>query len=138
MGRGAASVTDVQAFVYQSFSTRVVFGVGALAKLSEEVDRLGARRALVLSTPQQRADAEKIAGMLGPRSAGVYAEAVMHVPIEIARAALAEARRVGADCAVTIGGGSTTRLGKAMARGSSIAILAIPTTYAGSEMDTIY
>ncbi len=116
----------------------MVFGTGTLAQLSEEVDRLGAKRALVLSTPQQRADAEKVSAMLGPRAAGVYAEAVMHVPIEIARAAVAEARRVGADCAVTIGGGSTTGLGKAIALESSIPILAIPTTYAGSEVTPIY
>jgi len=125
-------------FVYQSLPGRVVFGEGALAKLLEEVERLGAKRALVLSTPPQRGDADKVSAMLGARSAGVYAQAVMHVPIETARAAVAEAKRLGADCAVTIGGGSTTGLGKAIALESSIPIVAIPTTYAGSEMTPIY
>jgi maleylacetate reductase len=63
---------------------------------------------------------------------------VMHVPIEAARAARDEATRLGADCAVAIGGGSTTGLGKAIALDSGLPIIAIPTTYAGSEMTSIY
>ena len=62
----------------------------------------------------------------------------MHVPIETAREARDEARRLGADCAVAIGGGSTTGLGKAIALDSGLPIIAIPTTYAGSEMTSIY
>lgn len=62
----------------------------------------------------------------------------MHVPIETAREARDEARRLGADCAIAIGGGSTTGLGKAIALDSGLPILAIPTTYAGSEMTPIY
>jgi alcohol dehydrogenase class IV len=68
----------------------------------------------------------------------VFAKAVMHVPIETAREARDEARRLNADCAVAIGGGSTTGLGKAIALESGLPILAIPTTYAGSEMTPIY
>jgi alcohol dehydrogenase class IV len=62
----------------------------------------------------------------------------MHVPIETAREARAEAQRLGADCAVAIGGGSTTGLGKAIALESGLPIIAIPTTYAGSEVTPIY
>jgi alcohol dehydrogenase class IV len=62
----------------------------------------------------------------------------MHVPIETAREARQVARQLGADCAVAIGGGSTTGLGKAIALDSGLPILAIPTTYAGSEMTPIY
>jgi alcohol dehydrogenase class IV len=68
----------------------------------------------------------------------VFAKAVMHVPVEIAREAREYAQQVGADCAVAIGGGSTTGLGKAIALSSSLPILAVPTTYAGSEMTPIY
>ena len=117
---------------------RVVFGAGSLARLEEEVDLLGARRALVLSTPERRDQAERVAERLGARAAGVFARAKMHVPSEIAREASGHARRLGADCAVAIGGGSTTGLGKAIALDSGLPILAIPTTYAGSEMTPIY
>jgi alcohol dehydrogenase class IV len=125
-------------FTYQASPTRVVFGPGALSQVGAEVERLGARRALVLSTPEQATSAERVAGLLGGRSAGVFAKAVMHVPIETARAARVEAARLGADCAVAIGGGSTTGLGKAVALESALPILAIPTTYAGSEMTPIW
>ena len=92
----------------------------------------------MLSTPEQADAARRVAEMLGPRSAGIFPRAVMHVPIETAREARDEARRLGADCAVAIGGGSTTGLGKAIALDSGLPIIAIPTTYAGSEMTPIY
>jgi alcohol dehydrogenase class IV len=125
-------------FVYQANPSRVVFGAGALQHLAREIDALGAKRALVLSTPEQADSAQRVAEMLGTRAAGIYAKAVMHVPIESAREARDEARRRHADCAVAIGGGSTTGLGKAIALESGLPILAIPTTYAGSEMTPIY
>ncbi len=125
-------------FVYNGHPARVIFGVGSLQYLGREIEALGAKKALVLSTPEQRASAEMIADLLGARAAGVFDRAVMHVPIETAREAREVARRLGADCAVTIGGGSTTGLGKAIALDSGLPILAIPTTYAGSEMTTIY
>jgi maleylacetate reductase len=128
----------VKPFVYTAQPARVVFGAGSLSQLAKEIDALGARKALVLSTPEQRASAERVADLLGPRAAGVFDRAVMHVPIETAREARELARKLGADCAVAIGGGSTTGLGKAIALDSGLPILAIPTTYAGSEMTPIY
>lgn len=125
-------------FVYIGLPARVIFSVGALDQVAREVELLAAQRALVLCTPQQRGQAETVARILGSRSAGIFDQAVMHVPIESARAARAEAKRLGADCAVAIGGGSTIGLGKAIALESSLPIVAIPTTYAGSEMTPIY
>jgi len=128
----------MRSFTYTQLPGRVVFGVGALDHLPREIELLGATRALVLSTPEQKAQAEDVAKRLGTRCAGMFPRAAMHVPIEIARAARDEAKRLGADCAVAIGGGSTTGLGKAIALESALPILAIPTTYAGSEMTPIY
>jgi maleylacetate reductase len=125
-------------FTFEPHIPRVVFGSGSLQQLPAEIERLGATRALVLSTPEQEASARRVAELLGPRSAGVFAGAVMHVPIETAREARDEARRLGADCAIAIGGGSTTGLGKAIALDSGLPIIAIPTTYAGSEMTPVY
>jgi maleylacetate reductase len=128
----------MQPFIYSAPASRVIFGVDALSHLEREVVQLGAERALVLCTREQRESAEQIAKILGSRAAGIYAEATMHVPIECARAARAEAERLGADCAISIGGGSTTGLAKAIALESSLPIISIPTTYAGSEMTSIY
>ena len=114
-------------FVSESLPSRVVFGPGTLQELPEELHRLGAKRALVLCTPQQRDMVADIVVMLGAHSAGVFDGAVMHVPAEIAATARDKAKRVGADCCVAIGGGSTTGLAKAIALTSGLQILAIPT-----------
>ena len=87
-------------FIHHSRPGRVVFGAGSLRHLEREVLALGAERALVLCTPGQRAGAEAVAARLGARSAGVFAGAVMHVPMEVAREAQALARTLRADCAV--------------------------------------
>jgi len=92
----------------------------------------------VLCTPEQRAIGADIVVMLGARSAGVFDGASMHVPVEVAEEARDKARRLHVDCCVAIGGGSTTGLAKAIALTSGLPILAIPTTYAGSEMTPIW
>lgn len=125
-------------FVYVAQPARIVFGRGTLAQLPDEVHALGARKALVLSTPEQRSSADRVVRLLGERAAGVFDRAVMHVPLETAREARALARELRADCAVAIGGGSTIGLGKAIALDSGLPIIAIPTTYAGSEVTPIY
>jgi alcohol dehydrogenase class IV len=83
-------------------------------------------------------DAEEALRLLGGLAAGIFPRAVMHVPIETAREAKAEAKRLMRIVCVAIGGGSTIGLGKAIALESGLAILAAPTTYAGSEMTPIY
>ncbi len=128
----------MRSFVYNGLPARVVFGAGALERLPAEIERLGARRALVLSTPEQVHSAEQVRKALGDRAVGLFDKAAMHVPIEIAEEARRVARELGADCCVSVGGGSTTGLGKAIALASPLPILAVPTTYAGSEMTPIY
>lgn len=125
-------------FIFTALPSRVVFAPGSLRRLPQEVEALGARRALVLCTPQQVAVAQAASTLLGEASAGVFSGAQMHVPIESARLARQHARAVGADCAVAVGGGSTIGLGKAIALESGLPIIAVPTTYAGSEMTPIY
>ena len=71
------------------------------------------------------------------RGGGVFAGAVMHTPVEVTEAALAAWRAAGADCVVALGGGSTIGLGKAIAVRTGADQVAVPTTYAGSEMTDI-
>jgi maleylacetate reductase len=125
-------------FTYESLPSRIVFGAGSIAKLPEELDRLGARKALILCTEAQWNLGAQVSGSLGDRTAGLFDKAVMHVPIETAEAAREEARKLGADACVAVGGGSTTGLAKAIALTSDLPILAVPTTYAGSEMTPIW
>lgn len=125
-------------FVFASHTSRVIFAPASISRLPDEVRAIGGRRALVLSTPRQRELALMTSEILGAASAGVFDGAQMHVPIEGARCARRRAHEVDADCIVDVGGGSTIGLGKAIARESSFPVLAVPTTYAGSEMTPIY
>ena len=125
-------------FEFNALPWRVIFGAGALARLPAELERYGLERALVLSTPEQRHHAEQVAALIGERAAGIFDQAVMHVPVTTAAAAEEAARAAGADSTVSIGGGSTTGLGKALALRAGMPNVAIPTTYAGSEMTNVW
>ncbi len=125
-------------FVHGTQASRVVFGVGSLRRVAREVDALGVKRALVLATPGQTRLAQRVVDLLGASSVGQYCGAAMHVPIQAAREAGAEASRLAADGLIAIGGGSSTGLAKAVALVTGLPILAIPTTYAGSEMTPIF
>jgi maleylacetate reductase len=128
----------VNEFDYAALPWNIVFGAGALARLPAELEKLGLQRALVLSTPNQAADGQGIVALLGDCSVGLFDQAVMHVPIETVDQAMAEVERLNADCTVSLGGGSTTGLGKALALKLGLPNIAIPTTYAGSEMTNIW
>lgn len=125
-------------FVYNAPAMRVVFGAGSVAELAKEVDRLGAKRALLLATPGRTAMVKSVADPLGIRVAGVFDRVVMHTPLELAEEARRLAASVQADCCVVVGGGSTIGFGKAIALTSALPLLAVPTTYSGSEMTTIW
>jgi len=124
-------------FLYSGSPAHIVFGEGRSASAGEWVEKLGCRKALVLSTPYQKADAEALAVRLGPLCVGVFAGAVMHTPVDVTDAAMAVVKQIGADCIVSLGGGSTMGLGKAIAYRTDLPQIVIPTTYAGSEVTPI-
>ena len=130
-------MTTIEPFVFPGLRPRVVFGFGAIAETASEVEKLGHARALVLSTPNQRTDAEALAQRLSALCVGVFAGAAMHTPVDVTETALAVFRERRADCVVALGGGSTTGLGKAIALRTGADQVVIPTTYAGSEMTDI-
>ena len=114
-------------------AVRVLFGAGIRKRVAEEVARLGAARAMILSTPGQSDLAMDLAALLGPAAAGVFSKAAMHTPVSVTVEALAHLESCGADCLIAVGGGSTTGLGKALAYRTDLPQIVIPTTYAGSE-----
>lgn len=127
-----------RSFRYSALPMRVVFGAGALLGLPAEVEALGLSRVLVLCSPEQEKVGRQVAAALGERAAGVLAEARMHVPVEVAARARDLARELGADGCVAVGGGSAIGLGKAIALEHGLPVVAVPTTYAGSEMTPIW
>jgi maleylacetate reductase len=128
----------IRPFTYQALPMRVVFGPGSLASLPDEVEALGLTRVLVLCSPEQEDTGKQVAAALGERAAGLLPEARMHVPIEVATRARDLARELGADGCVAVGGGSAVGLGKAIALEHDLPVIAVPTTYAGSEMTPVW
>ncbi|MFK7802609.1 MAG: maleylacetate reductase [Anaerolineae bacterium] len=125
-------------FELTQLPSRVSFGAGRLATVREEAGRLGAQRALVLATKYQIDLAQHVAGLLGDLCVGVHAEAVQHVPYETVAAAIKKVDELQIDLLIAPGGGSTIGLAKGIVLERPLPILAIPTTYAGSEMTHIW
>jgi maleylacetate reductase len=144
-------------FQYQCRGLRVVLGPGAALGLGEEVERLGCRRAAVLTTPGRAATlgplldalaqagagaevpgAEAGAAAGGGAGAPVWDGARVHVPREVVDSAVAWTRAAQADALVAVGGGSAIGVAKAVVLETGLPIVAVPTTYSGSEMTSIW
>ena len=127
----------MESFEYNALPVRVLFGLDTLNKLPEEIARLQGNRILVISTPRRTAQAEQIRNLLGNSATVVFSGAAMHTPIDVTEEALKQVDHNDIDCLVAIGGGSTIGLSKAIALNTDLPQIAIPTTYAGSEMTPI-
>ncbi|MCR6032817.1 iron-containing alcohol dehydrogenase [Nocardioides sp. zg-579] len=124
-------------FEHETLPQRVRFGAGeAAAALAEEVERLGGRRVMVLAgRPEAEVAARVTAGLPVVHH---HDEVVMHVPVPVAERARAAAAEHDADVLVSVGGGSTTGLAKAVALTTGLPVVAVPTTYAGSEATNVW
>jgi maleylacetate reductase len=123
-------------FVYRGLPAHVIFGRGTVARPGEAIAQVGGTRALLLSTPQQAETARQTtAGATA--IVGLFDGAVMHTPVDVTERALAALKAADADCLVAFGGGSTIGLAKALALRTDLPQVAIPTTYAGSEMTPV-
>ncbi|KAK3681250.1 hypothetical protein B0T22DRAFT_523326 [Podospora appendiculata] len=124
-------------FEYVSAPHRVVFGRGTLQELPSMLEKIKAKAVLVLCTPQQISTAEAVKAIIGDAGVSIFSEATMHTPTHITEKAMLAAKDKGVDGIVSVGGGSTVGLGKALSIRTGLPHLCIPTTYAGSEMTPI-
>jgi maleylacetate reductase len=125
-------------FVYKGLPSRVVFGNGFRAKVAEEAALLNIKKPMIICTPFQNEQAEEVAKYLKSFSPVIYDQAVMHVPVETIQDALKVVKENNIDGFVCIGGGSTIGLAKALVLELELPILALPTTFAGSEMTPVW
>lgn len=122
-------------FEYPGNPSRVIFGQDALARLRREVDRLQSEKVFVVTSPELGAQADRVSKSLHGCLAGLFDKATMHTPVHVTESA--QARLNGADCLVSVGGGSAIGLAKALALRHGLPHIAVPTTFAGSEATPI-
>jgi alcohol dehydrogenase class IV len=126
-------------FEYKPNPGHIIFGPGSLSRLPDQLKSLGLSKPLILSTPRQISKAKNVRTIL-PSSVevvGIFSEATMHTPVNVTKKAIRYCEDRQPDCLISIGGGSAIGLGKAMSFRNGLYHIAIPTTYAGSEVTPV-
>ncbi|MEV6490811.1 maleylacetate reductase [Actinoplanes sp. NPDC051633] len=111
-------------FVHETLCQRVVFAPGSAAEAVH--DEVGSSRVMLIGT---RLDVPAVLR---------WDEVVMHVPVAVAERARAAAAARQVEVIVSVGGGSATGLAKAVALTTGLPVVAVPTTYAGSEATNVW
>ncbi len=124
-------------FAHETLGQRVRFAPGGAREgLAAEVERLDATKVMVIASARGMERARSITADLPV--AHFHDEVVMHVPVPVAERAREAATAHGVDALVCVGGGSTTGLAKAIALTTGLPIVAVPTTYSGSEATNVW
>lgn len=122
---------------HETLPCRVLVGRGARHMIPEETERLGTRRVLLVATGSAKAAADELADALGPRLAARFGRPAVHTPVAVTAEAMGILRERDADSVVAIGGGSAIGLAKALSVRTGLPQIAVPTTYAGSEVTPV-
>ncbi len=146
------------AFSYTTAAQQVIFGAGTLAQLGQAVDGFGWQRLMLCTIPRFQTSGlvTRLERILGQRLVVSYAQVQPHVPQNQVEAALALAVEQNVEAVIGLGGGSPIGLAKAVSLALEaqrtgqpararfptdqplVPVIAIPTTYAGSELTPIY
>lgn len=127
----------MSSFTYDALPGRIVFGAGAArSRLLDEIDAFGARRILLIATTAEDGLARDLCAPFAGRVSATFSGVRPHVPVDVAERAREAA--ADADLLLSIGGGSTTGTAKAVALTTGLPIVAVPTTYAGSEVTPVW
>ena len=125
----------------------VIWGAGCRSSLAEELARMGASRAFLLTTASLTRQAQHVRDLhriLGDRFAGMLDDLPAHVPVSAIDAAQLKIDQGGADVLIAFGGGSVIDAAKALAgriaetSGTAPDIVALPTTLSGAEFAHVY
>ena len=145
-------------FRYVSFAQEVIFGSGALAHLGEALERFGRGRLLLCTSHSLQANGsvDAIKSPMGDRLVVVFDRVLPHVQDVQVEEVLGLAVEHNVDAVIGLGGGSPIGMAKAISSALEekrtghpartafptdqplVPVVAIPTTYAGSEMTAVY
>lgn len=125
-------------FFYQSFSNKIFYGAGQLNKIDKIITNLGGTHLFIVAGHRHDAIVASLSKHFGDKHIYHFLRIVQHVPRTVVEDALRIAHKNHSDILIAIGGGSAIGLVKAMALQNKLPIVAVPTTYAGSEMTNIF
>ena len=136
-------------FRYVSYAQEIIFAPNSLDHLGEAVNRFGWRRLMLCANRSMRANGaiDKVESVLGENLVAVFDHVQPHVQDVQVNQALALAVEKNIDAVIGMGGGSPIGMAKAIvfaldeklaSNQSLVSVIAIPATYAGSEMTPVY
>ena len=130
----------MDAFNYVSFAQEVIFSAGALTQVGEAADRLGWKRLMLCTSHSMKLNGsvDRMQATLGDRLVAVFDCVQPHVQDTQVDEVLALATQHEVEAVIGLGGGSPIGMAKAVGSRAMLPIIAIPTTYAGSEMTAVY
>ena len=133
---------------FVTYAQEIVFGAGSFDRTGELVSQFGWQRLMLCTSPSLRQEGriDALQQVLGPQLVGTFEMVQAHVQDFQLAEALAIADAHQADAIVGLGGGSSIGMAKAISRAlgerrgdqSLTPVIAIPSTYAGSEMTPVY
>lgn len=130
----------MEQFVYTTYPQQIIFGIGSLAQMETAVSHL--HRLLLLTSPslQTGGFVARLQNALGPRLAATFEHTLSHVQENQLTEVVELAKSNTIDGVIGLGGGSPIGLAKALSHTLKphLPVIAIPSTYAGSEMTPIF
>ena len=133
-------------FHYNSYAQEVIFGAGTLSRLSQAADQLGCQRFMLCTSKSLQASGHVslLEEALGERLVAVFDRVQPHVQDVQMNEVFSFAIENNLEAIIGMGGGSPIGMAKAVSAAlgkntnMAIPVIAIPTTYAGSEMTPVY
>jgi maleylacetate reductase len=130
----------MEQFHYVSYAQEIIFAPGSARQVGQAAERRGWRNLMLCAnrSMQSNGTIDSIKSSLGERLVAVYDRVQPHVQDIQFHEVLATTREKSVDAVIGLGGGSSLGMAKAVGFESHLPIIAIPTTYAGSEMTSVY
>jgi len=123
-------------FTYTSYPNQVYFGKGK----TDELPNILKDYSKVMAMGEERWEPhiKKVAKEIGEENLYYFPEIIQHVPQSLVDKAMIKLKEEKPDVLLAFGGGSAVGLAKALALETDIPIIAVPTTYSGSEQTNIW
>ena len=123
-------------FTYISYPNQVFFGKGRTNELPEILKDY--RKVMAMGEERWEDQIQKVGKALGNDRLFYFPEIIQHVPQQLVDKAMVKLKEEKPDVLLALGGGSAIGLSKSVALETKLPIVAVPTTYSGSEQTNIW